>query len=918
MKQLLCFILFLLVQSQAKSQGATITGRAIDSSNVNAVNAAVVVLLRPTDSTLYRFGYAKKNGRFELSNIAKGPYIISVYYPGYATFSDTITVSGDEQKLELGTLLLFTKAHILQEVIVNQSKIRFKNDTTEFIADSFKVRAGATVEEMIRVLPGFSVDRKGVVTAHGETVRTVLVDGEEFFGNDPTMATRNLSASDVAKVQFYDQASKRSMLTGISDGSKQKAINLVLKNDAKRGYFGKVEGGTDFNKYYQGKVTGNKFTANSKMGFYSAADNTGNNEMSFSESQDYGSTIVTFDGGSIRIGGTVDEFSSSEGEGVPQNIGASGMYNKKYSGGSGQHSTANNYSYRQQDRSGLTNLYSKYLLRDTTFINTQQQSFVNSKYRHSFGTKNELTIDSFNVLNVDVNAEASKYADNMTIDGLFTTTEEKLISNYQRRLTSATTYSKGKAEIFWRKRSRRAGRLFSAGFGFERSMVGSDGVVFNRTDQYDITGLVNSKITDQKKSNEQHSSGLQAILSYTEPLSKKASLNFNYTANASSTNQSFSSLNKKGGVYDSLDQSTTSDFRFNNYSHRLAGLYSYTFSKGYFRIGFGANVVNIESLNKLKDSTLRRRFTGYFPNVNYRTKLDKTTTFTFVYQGYMQPPSFNFLQPVQNNIDPLNVFEGNPNLAATYTNAFTTSISTYNNSTNQSIFFRVNLSTYQDAIGYQNTIDAYGARFVKPINVNGNLTYSTVLSITRPIEKLHLQFDFSPTMRFDRVNNITNATRNTTFSRSYSLGLKIDRTFYRHFDGYIWYVPSVTTSESTINKEERFTYFTNMLEEKFNLDIRNDWLLSTRITTYIRPALGNTFSSANFTVWDISVEKKLSKSEDIRAMVSVNDLLNSRQGIDRNGGTNFVFEKTYQTVQRCFLFSLRWRFSKNRKIEKND
>ena len=196
---------------------------------------AVVYLRSTKDSSLVKYTRANQKGNFTLTGVGTGKYIMVVSYPNYVDWIDTVQVTA-ETSLNINVFLT-TKAHLLQEVIVKQtiSPIRIKGDTTEYLADSFHVKAGATVEDLLKIMPGISVNSKGEITTQGQKVQKVLVDGDEFFGDDPTMATQNLNAKDVAKVQVFDRKSDQSTLTGIDDGTKQKTVNLILKEDAKKG-----------------------------------------------------------------------------------------------------------------------------------------------------------------------------------------------------------------------------------------------------------------------------------------------------------------------------------------------------------------------------------------------------------------------------------------------------------------------------------------------------------------------------------------------------------------------------------------------------------------------------------------------------------------------------------------------------------
>jgi hypothetical protein len=207
---------------------STVKGKVADTLDKKNLQNAVVSFLKKSDSTLLYFTRTTKTGEFLIHNVAPESYVILVTFPGFADFADYIDVK-NQPETDLGIIPLTLKAKLLDAVIIRSAgAVRIKGDTTEFVADSFKLKEGATVEDLLRRLPGFQVNGKGEITAQGQRVGKVLVDGEEFFGDDPTMATQNIGAKSVDKVQVYDTKSDQQNLTGISSGTETKTVNIKL------------------------------------------------------------------------------------------------------------------------------------------------------------------------------------------------------------------------------------------------------------------------------------------------------------------------------------------------------------------------------------------------------------------------------------------------------------------------------------------------------------------------------------------------------------------------------------------------------------------------------------------------------------------------------------------------------------------
>ena len=222
MKYLLLCLFIMLMCGRSSAQNKQVTGTITDtSSKQNLVNSSIL-LLHAKDSVLYKFTRSDAVGNFSFSKLDTGRYVLLVTERNYVDYADNFLIKDSSAIISLGNISMTLKANMLQEVVVRQqiAAMRMKGDTLEYTADSFKVSQGASVEEMLRKLPGITVDKDGKITAQGEQVKKVYVDGEEFFGDDPTLATKNIQADAIATVQVFDKKSDQATFTGIDDGEK--------------------------------------------------------------------------------------------------------------------------------------------------------------------------------------------------------------------------------------------------------------------------------------------------------------------------------------------------------------------------------------------------------------------------------------------------------------------------------------------------------------------------------------------------------------------------------------------------------------------------------------------------------------------------------------------------------------------------
>src|ERR1051326_1243192 len=279
-------VLILAAVTSSHSQTASIKGTLTDTVEKKNLFNTVIAILKKSDSALVRFTRADKQGDFLLRGLDTGKFILMATHPFFGDYFDQVDIK-ENSLLDLGKIYLTPKSKLLAEVIVKTgTPIRIKGDTVVYTADSFRVRPGANVEELLRRLPGIQVDRNGQITAMGEVVKKVLVDGEEFFGSDPGIATKNLRADAVKEVQVFDKKSDQAEFTGIDDGTRDKTINLKMKE--MKGYFGKIEAAGGLKDKFTNQAMINAFKGKRKMAAYGIMSNTGQTNLDWQDAQNYG------------------------------------------------------------------------------------------------------------------------------------------------------------------------------------------------------------------------------------------------------------------------------------------------------------------------------------------------------------------------------------------------------------------------------------------------------------------------------------------------------------------------------------------------------------------------------------------------------------------------------------------------------
>lgn len=909
--------LFILATiSNTFAQQGSIKGMVTDTLNKQNLSNAVVSVLRAKDSVLVKFTRTTKEGNFDLPNLTAGKYIVMVTYPSYADYVDIITTTTGVT--DLGKISVITKATLLQEVIVKQTigSIRMKGDTTEYKADSFKVSANADVQELLRKMPGIQVNSKGEITAQGERVQKVLVDGEEFFSDDPAVVTKNLRADAVDKVQAFDKKSDQAVFTGIDDGQKIKTLNLTLKEDKKKGYFGKAEAGGDFNRYGYGKLLANSFKGKRKISGYLTTDNTKFESLNWNENQNYGgntnmTTEVTDDGG-IMMWGSGDEF--SWGTGFPRSVTGGFHFSNKWN--KDKHNSNNTYQFNQLDVSGINSNKTQNILPGADLISTSVQDQVSSRKRNKITSTYEWQIDSTSSLKVT--ARGSIVNSNMASNYLGRTiTSDSILLNQSNRNTSTVDENKTMfTTIFYRKRFKKMGRTISWNNDINYNDRADDGFLIADNTFYDSFGtLIKRENVDQQKTNKQIATTINSTINYTEPLWKNTFLVLNYKLSVSRNDAERNTFakNAANNKYENLVDTLSNHFIFNTTGHNGSVNIRYNVKKFNFSIGTGLGTVNYRLNDLVKQTDRNVIFNNFIPAVTFNFTPKQQRRFNFSYNGSTRNPSLTQIQPIIDNIDPLNLTIGNPNLKQSFVHQFNLSGSDYKVLKSRRISFNVNYSKTENAISNSSFVDNQGRRVNQAINVDGNYNLSGRIGYGfEIIPSLNIGLDIGPRINqfANRVNGIDNITKNRATEFSFNMGYWGDKWINFYAYGSANQNNSTTSIRPDIST--KFWSYEAYANVQFKLK---------KIKTYIDLDLNaNIFQKTavfadqrDVYIVNASARKVISKNDQWEIKASVNDLFNQNLGINRNASSNFITETTNQTIQRYFLFSLIWNFSKNGK-----
>ncbi|MGZ3851689.1 MAG: TonB-dependent receptor [Flavisolibacter sp.] len=827
----LLFACLLTGAFQAAFAQSGVKGRVADTLNKKPLDNAVVSLLRKSDSTLYKFTRTNKEGDFSISNLIAGKYLLLVTYPKFVDFADEIELDGSDKNL--GSIPLTLQSHLLDEVVIRQNiAIRIKGDTIEYKADSFKVAEGASVKDLLKKLPGMQVDKDGKITAQGEKVNKVLVDGEEFFSDDPAVVIENLRADAVDKVQSFDKKSDQAEFTGVDDGSRSKTLNLVLKEDKKKGYLGKVVLGGGSNERYSEQAMLNYFKGKKKISVYGIASNTGQTGLGwgdrdkFGGGSDFGDAEVEMGAGFIMIMGNNDQdFSDWENqyrdEGIPRTIKAGGHYSDKWN--SDKQSVNGNYSIKDMNVNAVGNSLKKFLLPDTSYYSNEDHISKSAQTQHLFTGTYDFKIDSMSSVRFKFNGKVEDKK-NYTVTNTETLDEDEVLVNRNGRLNTVNTNNKvflGSA--LWRQKFKKKGRTISLSGSYKNGVENSDGYLNSGTEFYNSGILNRTDSVNQYKTAATTTATINSKLVYTEPAGKKGIVEFNYTLNNVKSNSDRKSFDKVAGKYESLNPLFSNKYQLDYLSNSGGVKYQYNGKKLIANIGSNLGTSNQTQRDSVGKEVGQLNFTNLFPTSRITYRFAPQRSLNLNYSGTPQSPTIEQVQPILENTNPLFVTLGNPTLRQSFRHNVSVFFNDYKTLSGRSIWINGSVTPVHNAIVTSQVIDS-GITRQRYVNAKGNYDYWFYASYNIKIKKLDMFLGFNANNNGGSYVNYVNGLKNSTHQATNGVGINIGKYKENKFEFNLSSNFSYNKSQSTTQK---VSYWSSSNNANVNIYITKNFQLGT-------------------------------------------------------------------------------------------
>ena len=911
---LLILVLLMINAATAQKKGLSVKGQLTDTLQKQQVGDATVSLVNASDSSLVAFTRTDSAGNFSFHQLKPGKYRLSAsqvnFHPKWKNFEAIADV-------DLGTLYMKDKS-IMESVTVTAQRppVVVNGDTLEFNAEAFKTKPNAVVEEMLKKMPGVEVDKDGTIRVNGKRISRVLVNGKDFFNGDPKMATRNLAADAIDKVQVFDKQSDQSEFTGIDDGNKTPTINLQLKKDKKNAAFGKATLAAGTKDRYDGQFNINKFNGDQQLSAIGMANNTNTQGFSIMDMLNFsGQSRKMMSGGGGRIvinTGNDDEFGLpvagiNNNEGITQTIAGGLNYNDTW-----KKKTEVNASYFYNDLilDNTRNTSRLNISPGNEFTYLQNSSSNNKTSSNRFNFSVDHKIDSFNSIKLSSVFGYQKGKARKTNEYESFVPNDKMLNNGFSNTANSTEGYTTNSELLYRHKFKKKGRTLSMTGSMQYNDSRANGTQ-NAINNFFSNGVINQRDTlDQVTKLNSLTQSYAVNANYTEPLTKRSLLEFKafYNANKGELDRKTFDYNKTSGKHDKMNSILSNAFE-SNYNYLGGGISMRTQQKKY-GYSFGATLQYAQLNSHLKDSAfrIRQNFTNLLPLANFNYNFTRMKSLRIDYSTSTSQPTPRQLQPVQDISDPLNVVSGNPGLKQSYTHNASLQFFNASPAQQKNLFVFVNYTATKNAIVSSDVINS-GARTSMPVNANGIYNINGNIDRGFRVKKINTRFGIGLNSNYSHNVNFINGDKNKTDNLSFGPRVSASYSYKEVLDISAEARFSYNNAKYSLQPSLNNHYWRQVYELEATLNLPAGLVINNELTYSAFTGRSNGYNT-RVALWNAFISKQVLKSKKGEIKISAFDLLNQNVGVDRNGNTTYVEDVQYKTLQRFFTLGFTYSLQK--------
>lgn len=909
MRNLLLIIAFLAICLHGF--GKLLSG-SVTEYDGSPLPGVTITIRQPGDSAFVRNIVSDIEGRFNVELNDSSIYTLKASMTSMETVEKTIPVLVDSV-----SIIMTENAIMLDEAIITATKaaVVAKQDTLEFNAGSFRTAPNATVNELLKKLPGVEVGTDGSITAQGKNVTKILVDGKEFFSDDPQMASKNLPSNMVDKVQVIDRKSDLARLTGVDDGEEETIINLTVKKDMQNGIFGNVGAGYGTDNRYQGSFVINNFYNGNQITLLGGFNNI--NENGFSD----------------RGRGRFRDFGGSGGITEAQRLGLNFNVGKDE-----EIRVGGNVLYSHTDRKIETKKATQFLFPDSVRYQESGSRIqdkghnVSSDFRLQWKIDPQNTLDfrprfSFNFRDAQSN-DSSTLRSNESFESLVN-------NNLNRQNNRGTNFEVAGNLIFNHNFLSRPGRSLSLNVSYSFSRNRQKALTWNEIIYYLL--LDSDEELFRLIDNKTFSNSVDTRLTWTEPLGDPAKGNFltlAYRMRYQASNADKLTYSLDPFIYNpdfnlsSPDEIIYPEFYDPNLSDRFRNkFFTQEIQLGYRKVkknlNLDAGILFSPSSSKSNNlinagkSIPTRWVFNVSPYANLRLRFAEKNSMRLTYRARTNQPSMTQLQPVADVSDPLNIIIGNPELKPTFSQSFGIHFNDYRSESQQSLAVMANGSFAINSIVAKTVSNPEtGGRTTTYGNVNGNFNIFGVVMLNRPFRNRNWRFNVRMNARYASTPGYINGNFNRTENLSLSPAAGI--TFSNDFmqisvnPSYSFGNISNTLPDQKGRRTHSYGFTSDLLFSlPFGVDFSTDFAFSD-----------NTGLSAGFDnrqwLWNAQVSYSFLSDKSLTLAVKGYDILGMKKNISRSVSASSIIDSQYNELTRYVMVSLTWSFNTIKKKQSSN
>lgn len=932
-KRFLVIGLVLFFIKDVQAQGLTISGTVVDQQTRMVLSGATVRLNSTTDLTFSKSFLSDSAGNFKFSELQPDSFQLSVSYVGFNAITRGIRL--DTANISLVINVVPSSSGELATVVITSTPppVTQKGDTLQISASQFKVNRDASTEDLVRKVPGVTIEN-GQVKAQGENVQKVTIDGRELFGDDATAALRNLPAEVVDKIQIFDRLSDQAQFTGFDDGNTSKSINIVTKVNMRNGQFGRVFAGYGTDDRYQAGGNATFFKDDRRISLVGNFNNI--NQQNFSQQDLLGVTSNTQrrgggnrgGGGGPRGGGNrgggnnfgsfgnASNFLIGNQEGINKTnafgVNFSDVWGKKLTlSGSyffnNTHNTTNETSgiqYLSGNVNDISNVY------DSTVSNSRNNN-------HRINMRLEYRIDSNNQLIITPNLSFQDNESGSRISSLsYFFPEGSTSRNINQNINSSNRSGNNLSNnILYRHSFPKKGRTVSINLNTSYNKRNGETYVETFSRFIENGGIPDDTSSNRFADQKNNTLQLSTNLVYTEPIGQKSQLQFNYNPSYSKSESdqqtyAFDPTNNKYSIF----LNNFSNVFENRTTAQNAGL-TYRYGNRDKMLSFGVNYQNtkLESERVLPiKATVNKSFQNFLPNAMLRYKLSEKSNIRIFYRANVNQPSVTQLQDV---LDPTNapVYSiGNSNLDQQYMHTLSGRY-TFTNTTKGllivgNIFYQsandyianASFNSRDTVINGEEITGAY--RLSKPVNLDGYKSLRSFLTFAVPLKFIKSNFNLNGGITISNIPGIINAALNETKNTTYTAGAVLASNISEFVDFTLSYTANFNDVKNKLQPTSNDHYFQQVAGLQLNLLSKSGWFFQNELNNQYYSGLSQGFNQ-NYFLWNMSAGKKILKDQKGELKLGVFDLLKQNRSITRNVTGEYIEDVQNQVLQQYFMLT---------------